>query len=96
MALRFLIDEGVVVILKSSMLERMVESCIVIGFALTNEDREQNRSLDGGKSIVLPHGGLPKWGTLVVGNNGESLTETALCNCYEGRHALLQLRDPQK
>ena len=59
-ALRFLMDEGVVVIPKSSKPARMAENFDVFDFELTEDDREQIRGLDGGKSIILDHHDLEK------------------------------------
>ncbi len=57
-ALRFLMDEGVVVIPKSSKPARMAENFDVFDFELTEDDREHIRSLDAGKSIILDHHNL--------------------------------------
>ena len=57
-ALRFLIDEGVVVIPKSSKPARMAENFNVFDFELADDDREQIRGLDGGHSIILDHHNL--------------------------------------
>jgi diketogulonate reductase-like aldo/keto reductase len=57
-ALRFLMDEGVVVIPKSSKPARMAENFDVFDFELTEDDREQIRGLDGGHSIILDHHNL--------------------------------------
>ena len=57
-ALRFLMDEGVVVIPKSSKPARMAENFDVFDFELTADDRERIRSLDTGKSIILDHHNL--------------------------------------
>ena len=57
-ALRFLMDEGVVVIPKSSKPARMAQNIDVFDFELTEHDREQIRGLDTGKSIILDHHNL--------------------------------------
>lgn len=57
-ALRFLMDEGVVVIPKSSKPARMTENFDVFDFELTEGDREQICTLDEGKSIILDHHNL--------------------------------------
>jgi diketogulonate reductase-like aldo/keto reductase len=54
-ALRYLMDSGVVVIPKSSHRERMAENFDVFDFALTDEDRKQIAALDAGKSVVFDH-----------------------------------------
>ena len=54
-ALRFLMDEGVVVIPKSSKPARMAENIDVFDFELTEDEREAIRGLDTGKSIILDH-----------------------------------------
>ena len=57
-ALRFLMDEGVIVIPKSSKPARMAENFDVFDFELTEDDREQIRGLDAGKSVILDHHNL--------------------------------------
>jgi len=57
-ALRFLMDEGVIVIPKSSKPARMAENFDVFDFELTEDDCEQIRGLDAGKSIILDHHNL--------------------------------------
>lgn len=54
-ALRFLIDAGVIVIPKSTKPARMAENFDVFDFELTDEERKQIESLDGGKSICYDH-----------------------------------------
>ena len=51
-------DEGVVVIPKSSKPARMAENFDVFDFELIEDDREQIRALDGGHSIILDHHSL--------------------------------------
>ncbi|MDI9590425.1 MAG: aldo/keto reductase [Acidobacteriota bacterium] len=57
-ALRFLMDEGVIVIPKSSKPARMAENIDVFDFELTESDREQIRTLDTGTSLILDHHNL--------------------------------------
>ncbi len=57
-ALRFLMDEGVVVIPKSTKPARMAENIDVFDFELSEADREAIRGLDTGKSIILDHHNL--------------------------------------
>ena len=64
-ALRFLMDEGVIVIPKSSKPARMAENFDVFDFSLTEDDKEQIRSLDGGKAIVFDHHNLDTVGFLI-------------------------------
>lgn len=54
-ALRFLIQRGIVVIPKSTHEERMVENFNVFDFTLTPEDMAEIRSLDQGESLFLSH-----------------------------------------
>ncbi|MFC2339421.1 MAG: aldo/keto reductase [Olsenella sp.] len=54
-ALRALIDEGVVVIPKSTHRERMEENLDVFGFDLTSEERARIRTLDTGHPLVYDH-----------------------------------------
>ena len=54
-ALRFLIQNGVVVIPKSTHKERMEENFNVFDFALTDEDMERIEALDGGESLFFSH-----------------------------------------
>ncbi|MGI6754722.1 MAG: aldo/keto reductase [Atopobiaceae bacterium] len=54
-ALRYLMDLGVVVIPKSTHKERMEENIDVFDFQLTDEERAQIATLDSGKSLVWDH-----------------------------------------
>ena len=54
-ALRFLIQNGVVVIPKSSHKERMEENFYVFDFALTEAEMKQIEALDGGESLFFSH-----------------------------------------
>ena len=54
-ALRFLIQNGVVVIPKSTHKERMEENFNVFDFALTDEEMARIEALDGGKSLFFSH-----------------------------------------
>ena len=54
-ALRFLVQEGVVVIPKSVKPERMSQNFNIFDFELTNEDIEQIRALDLGHSLFFSH-----------------------------------------
>lgn len=54
-ALRYLMDLGVIVIPKSTHRERMDQNLAVFDFELTDEDRSQIATLDGNKSIVFDH-----------------------------------------
>ena len=54
-ALRYLIDSGVVVIPKSTHVSRMAENIDVFDFDLTEEERVRIATLDGGKSLIWDH-----------------------------------------
>ena len=54
-ALRFLTQENVIVIPKSTHKERMKENFEIFDFELSNEDMETLRSLDKGESIFVNH-----------------------------------------
>ena len=54
-ALRFLIQRGVVVIPKSVKKERMIENMNIFDFKLTDEEMEAIRKLDQGKSLFFSH-----------------------------------------
>ena len=54
-ALRFLLQNGVVVIPKSTHEERMQENFNVFDFSLTDEEMKQIEALDTGKSLFFSH-----------------------------------------
>lgn len=54
-ALRFLIQRGVVVIPKSTHKERMAENLDVFDFSLTPEEMTKIEALDGGESLFFSH-----------------------------------------
>ncbi len=54
-ALRYLMDLGVVVIPKSTHKERMEENIDVFDFDLTDEEKAKIADLDGGKSLIWDH-----------------------------------------
>ena len=54
-ALRFLIQEGVVIIPKSVRKERIEENFNVADFSLSGEDMSEIRNLDQGRSLFLDH-----------------------------------------
>ena len=54
-ALRFLIQSGVVVIPKSTHMERMAQNIDVFDFALTDEEMKRLRALDEGESLFFSH-----------------------------------------
>ena len=54
-ALRFLTQENVIVIPKSTHKERMKENFEIFDFKLSNDDVETLRSLDKGESIFVNH-----------------------------------------
>lgn len=54
-ALRFLIQSGVVVIPKSTHKERMAENLDVFDFSLTPEEMTKIEALDGGESLFFSH-----------------------------------------
>ena len=54
-ALRFLLQNGVVVIPKSTHEERMQENFNVFDFVLTDEEMKQIEVLDTGKSLFFSH-----------------------------------------
>lgn len=54
-ALRYLLEQGVIVIPKSSHKERMAENFDVLDFELTAEERARIAELDGGRSLCFDH-----------------------------------------
>lgn len=54
-ALRYLIQRGVIVIPKSVRIERMRQNMEVFNFALTEDDMAAIAALDGGKSLFFSH-----------------------------------------
>jgi diketogulonate reductase-like aldo/keto reductase len=66
-ALRYLMDLGVIVIPKSTHKERMAQNIDVFDFRLSDEDRRQIAAMDANKSIIFDHrnpkviAGLMKW-----------------------------------
>lgn len=54
-ALRYLLDLGVVAIPKSTHVDRMRQNIDVFDFSLTDGERAQIASLDGGRSLVWDH-----------------------------------------
>lgn len=62
-ALRYLLDMGVVVIPKSTKKERMAQNIDVFDFALTDDERAAIAELDTGKSVCFDHSdmNIVKW-----------------------------------
>lgn len=54
-ALRFLMQSGVVIIPKSTRRERMEENLAILDFSLTPEEMSRIEALDGGKSLWFNH-----------------------------------------
>jgi len=54
-ALRYLIQRGVIVIPKSVRIERMRQNIEVFDFTLTDADMNALAALDGGKSLFFSH-----------------------------------------
>ena len=54
-ALRYLIQRGVIVIPKSVRIERMRQNMEVFDFALADDDMAAIAALDGGKSLFFSH-----------------------------------------
>ena len=54
-ALRFLLQENVIVIPKSVHRDRMEENFDVFDFTLTPEEMDRIRALDGGESLFFSH-----------------------------------------
>lgn len=50
-ALRYLIERGIVVIVKTTHKERMIENMDIFDFSLSEEDMQKIRSLDKGRSV---------------------------------------------
>lgn len=55
MALRFLTQEGVIVIPKSTHRNRMEENFNIFDFELSSDDLDKIRALDTGKSLFFSH-----------------------------------------
>lgn len=55
MALRWLIQRGVIIIPKSTHIERMKENIDIFDFSLSQEDMENIAGLDTGKSLFFDH-----------------------------------------
>lgn len=64
MVLRFLLQNGVVVIPKSTHEERMQENFNVFDFVLTDEEMKQMEVLDTGKSLFFSIIHLKRWNGL--------------------------------
>lgn len=54
-ALRWLVERGVIIIPKSTHVERMAENLNILDFTLTHEDMQQIATLDTGKSLFFDH-----------------------------------------
>ena len=54
-ALRFLIQKGVTLVMKTTKKERMLENIDVFNFSFTDEEMTELKKLDTGASIVLSH-----------------------------------------
>lgn len=55
MALRYMLDRGIILIPKSSKPERMAENFNVFDFSLADEDRSAIAALDQDRSFVFDH-----------------------------------------
>jgi diketogulonate reductase-like aldo/keto reductase len=54
-ALRWLLQRGVIIIPKSTHKERMAENLNILDFELTDDDMAQIQTLDTGKSLFFDH-----------------------------------------
>jgi 2,5-diketo-D-gluconate reductase A len=54
-ALRFLIQRGVIIIPKSTHIERMQQNLDIFDFSLSDEDMAEIAKLDTGKSLFFDH-----------------------------------------
>lgn len=54
-ALRWLVERGVIIIPKSTHVERMAENLNILDFALTPDEMQQIAALDTGKSLFFDH-----------------------------------------
>ena len=54
-ALRFLVQQGIIAIPKSTHRERMVENFNIFDFELSPQDMEAIAGLDGGESLFFSH-----------------------------------------
>ena len=54
-ALRFLLQNGVIIIPKSTHRERMAQNLDILDFALTEDEMDEIRKLDTGKSLFFDH-----------------------------------------
>jgi diketogulonate reductase-like aldo/keto reductase len=62
-SLRFLVQQGIVVIPRTSRIERLSENCAIFDFELTDAEMAQIRSLArrGGRLVDYAYSGSPKW-----------------------------------
>ncbi|GAB6975118.1 aldo/keto reductase [Prevotella falsenii] len=54
-ALRYMLERDIILIPKSTHIERMKENMDIFDFALTDDEREQIKALDTGKSLFFDH-----------------------------------------
>ena len=54
-ALRFLLQNGIIIIPKSTHRERMIQNLDILDFALTEDEMNEIRKLDTGKSLFFDH-----------------------------------------